>query len=179
MALVFILVTSCASLSVKTDFDRSVDFSKYKTFSFYPLVDKSGAVSEFNKKRIISALKLEMEKKGFKEVTNNPDVFINVTTLLAEKQSVTTTTNVYAYGGYYRPYRWGGGYGAIATTDYDTYNYKEGSLIVDVINGASKELVWQAIGNKEIDKPVNDADKAIQTGITKIMENFPPDGAKK
>jgi hypothetical protein len=179
IVLAFFCLVSCSSVSVTTDYDRTADFSKYKTFAFYELADKSGALSDLNKKRIVGYVKGQMITKGFQESSVNPDVLVNVTAILVNKQSVTANTNVYGYGGYYRPYRWGGGYGGMATTSYDTYNYKDGSLIVDIIDGKSKELVWQGIGNKEIDKPDSDPDKVIAEAVAKIMNDFFMVGPKK
>jgi hypothetical protein len=172
-----LFLNACSSVSVSTDYDRTADFSKYKTFTFYEIADKSGALSNLNKNRIINAVKSEMLNKGFKETGTNPDVMVNVTTVLENKQSVSSNTNVYSYGGYYRPYRWGSGY--MGNTTYDVRNYKEGSLIIDIIDGSSNQLVWQGIGNKEIDKPSNDPDKIITEAVTKIMISFPVGTSKK
>jgi len=177
LLLLVTVLFSCNSVTVTTDYDKSVDFSKYKSFSFYELTDKSGSVSELNKKRIVNALKSEMTKKGFVESMNNPDVLVNLTAILADKKSITANTNYYNYGGYYRPYYWGGGYGG-ATTSYDVYEYKDGSLIIDIIDASNKQLIWQGIGNKEIDSPSKNPDKTINEAVAKIMENFPPKGKK-
>ena len=168
------LLIACSSpLKVTTDYDKAVDFSQYKTFGFYQLQDKTGAVSQLNQGRIIDAVKKQMAAKGFTESTTNPDVLVNVVAIFKDKQQVTANTNYYGYGGYYRPYAWGGGM-ASGTTTYSTYDYKDGTLMVDVIDAAKKQLVWQGVGNKEIDKPSKDPDAAINNAITKIMAGFPP-----
>ena len=65
---------------------------------------------------------------------------------------------------------------------YTTYNvdtYKDGSLIIEIIDAKTKKLVWEGIGNKEIDKPVTDPDKKIAAAVAAIMKNFPPGAATK
>jgi hypothetical protein len=180
--LAVLMLTSCASVTVTTDYDKTVNFSQYKTFAFYQLTDKSGSVSDLNKNRIIRAIKSDMLKKGFTENSSNPDLLINITTILEDKKSVVAQTDYYGYGGYYRPYRWGGGvyagFAPPATTTFNVYEYKDGSLIVDIIDAAKKQLVWQGTGNKEIDKPSSDPDTTINEAVVKIMEGFPP-GVKK
>jgi len=166
----FLTFVSCSSVTVTTDYDRSADFSKYKTFAFFELADKSGSISDLNKNRIINSVKAEMSKKGFVEKGTNPDLLINLTTFIENKQSISS--NTYGYGGYYRPYGWGGGY--VGTTTYDVYNYKDGSLIIDIIDAAKNQLVWQGTGNKEIDTPSDDPDKTIAEAVAKIMAGFPP-----
>ena len=169
---------ACSSpLKVTSDYDKNVDFTGYKTFAMYPLEDKSGAISQLNQNRIFDAVKKQMLAKGFTENTTSPDVFVNVITYLKERQQVTANTNYYGYGGYYRPYAWGGGM-ASGTTTYSTYNYHDGTLMIDVVDAAKKQLIWQGVGNKEIDKPNKNPDEKINDAVAKIMASFPP-GAKK
>lgn len=169
-----VLLAACSSpLKVSSDYDKSVDFSGYKTFSMYQLQDKSGAVSQLNQNRIFDAVKKQMIAKGFTEDDANPQLLVNVVTYLKEKQQVTANTNYYGYGGYYRPYAWGGGM-ASGTTTYNTYNYHDGTLMIDVVDASKKQLVWQGVGNKEIDKPSKDPDKAIGEAVARIMQDFPP-----
>lgn len=180
--LALFMLASCASVKVTTDYDKTVSFSQYKTFAFYQLDDKSGSVSDLNKNRILRSIKADLLKKGFTETKENPDLLVNVTTILEDKKSVVATTDYYGYGGVYRPYRWGGGvYAGFAppsTTTFNVYEYQDGSLIIDIIDAAKKQLVWQGTGNKEIDKPSSDPDTTINEAVTKIMEGFPPEAKK-
>ncbi len=167
------LISSCSSsLKVSSDYDRRAEFSKYKTFSFFRLTDKGPGISDLNRDRIINAIKGEMIKKGFVEDNNNPDLLVNATTIVKEKKQVSSTTNYYGYGGYYRPYAWGPGYGG--STTYNVYEYKDGSLIIDVLAASGNQLLWQGTGNKEIDIPFKNADTEIPVIVTKIMASFPP-----
>ncbi len=173
-----LILAACSSpLKVSHDYDKSVDFTKYKTYAIYKLEDKSGSVSQLNQNRLLAAIKTQMTAKGFTESETNPDVLVNVVTIFKDKQSVTANTNYYGYGGYYRPYAWGGGM-ASGTTTYSTYDYKDGSIIIDVVDAAKKQLIWQGMGNKEIDKPAKDPEPVINDAVAKIMASFPP-GAKK
>ena len=167
------MLTACGpTLQVSADYDGQVDFSKFKTFSFYRFTDQGPGVSELNRNRIIAAVKKQMVAKGFVFDENNPDVLVNATTILKEQQQVTGTTNYYGYGGYYRPYGWGPGY--TGTTTYNVNNYYDGSLIIDVIEFSTKTLVWQGTGNQKIDGPLKHPDEEINFAVKKIMAGFPP-----
>jgi len=166
------------SLKVTHDYDKSVNFDQYKTFALYNSDSIHDAISQLNQQRIINAVKGEMTKKGFQENTSNPDVLVNITAILQNRVAVSSTTDYYGYGGMYRPYYWGGGMSA-ASTNYNVQHYKDGSLIIDVIDASTKKLVWQGTGNKEIDKPAKDPDTAIPKAVASIMESFPPGKAKK
>ena len=99
---------------------------------------------------------------------------MNVVAVLKDRVSVTANTNYYAYGGVYRPYYWGTGGAVSGTTNYDVQHYKDGSLIIDVIDGHTKTLVWQGIGNREIDAPLKDPETRVPKGVKSIMATFPP-----
>jgi Domain of unknown function (DUF4136) len=170
------LISSCGpSLKVTNDYDKSANFDQYKTFALYNSDSIHDAISPLNQQRIV---KSEMGKKGFQENTSSPDVWVNITAILQNRVAVSSTTDYYGYGGMYRPYYWGGGMSS-ATTNYNVQHYKDGSLIIDVIDANSKKLVWQGTGNKEIDGPVKDPDTTIPKAVASIMESFPPGKSKK
>jgi len=173
-ALSAITMTACTpQLKVTTDYDRKADFSKYKTFSLYVPEEKNETISQLNRSRIESAVKAEMVKKGLQEANTDPDVLVNVVTVIKNEKQVMANTNYYGYGGYYRPYGWGGGMGSGYTT-YNVADYKDGSLIIEVIDADTKSLVWEGIGNQEIDKPMENPDQQIQGIVAKILAGFPP-----
>ena len=168
MAVVFF--AACSSVKVSSDYDRMAEFSKYKSFSFFQLTDKGPGLSELNRDRIVNAIKAEMIKKGFTENNSNPDLLVNATAILKTEKQVTA--NTYGYGGYYRPYYYRAGYGG--TTTINVSEYKDGSLVIDLIDAASKKLIWEGTGNKEIDVPLKDAEKIIPAAVAKILAKYPP-----
>lgn len=168
-----ILAASCGStLKVTNDYDRNTNFSNYKTFSVYS-VKTTGSVSQLNADRIVNAIKAEMTAKGYSYVESNGDLTINAITILKDKQSVSATTNYYGYGGLYRPYGYYGGMGMASNTSVSTYHYKDGSLTIEMVDAKTTKMVWQGIGNKEIDRASNDPDADIKKAVTLIMESFP------
>jgi hypothetical protein len=172
LVLAAMIFHSCKpALKVSTDYDRGVDFSSYKTFSMYDLKTK-GNVNQLNRDRIVKYIKLEMIKKGFRETNNNPDLMINVVTILKDRRSYTANTNYYGYGGVYRPYR----YWAVpvaGSTTVTTYDYKDGSIVIDIVDANTKKMIWEGVGNAEINKKPKDPDAAISEVVAKVMENFP------
>ena len=166
-----VFAVSCSSiLKVTNDFDRNANVSTYKTFSVYS-VKTTGSVSQLNAERIVDAIKADLTSKGLKYIESNGDLTINAITILKDKQSVSTTTNYYGYGGLYRPY---GYYGGMGNTSVTTYSYRDGSLTIEMVDTKTTKMVWQGIGNKEIDKVSKDPDAAIKAAVNKILSGFPP-----
>lgn len=173
------VLSACGpTLTVTSDYDKSVQFGNYKTFVVVMDTAHNG-VSAFNRDRIMNSVRTEMMKKGYTENTTSPDMIVDIATILKDRVAVSSNTNYYGYGGYYRPYGWGGGMGASGHTTYDVQHYKDGSLIIGVADANKKSLIWEGIGNREIDGPISNPDQVIASAVTKIMAGFPPGGTPK
>ena len=167
---------SCApALTVTSDYDKNADFGKYKTYIIDTLRIPA-QMNQLNANRVLNAVKADLTKKGFSE-SNTPDMLVHIVFLAKEGQTVTSTSSYYggyAYGGYYRHYYWGGPAGGMGYTTYDVQKYIDGSLIIDIADSQTKNLLWEGIGNKQIDGPADDPEKAINSAVTAIMASFPP-----
>ncbi|WP_433814632.1 DUF4136 domain-containing protein [Flavobacterium johnsoniae] len=175
------LIYSCSpTVRVTTDYDHTANFGEYKTFAVYDLKAQQGQVNQLNVDRVTNAIRAEMIAKGFKE-SDNPDLKVNAVSILKNKTSVSADTNFYGYGGMYRPYGYWGG-GAMmggANTTFNTYDYVDGSLVIDIVSTKSQKLVWQGIGNAEIDSKPDNPEEFINNSIKKILAGFPPGAEKK
>jgi hypothetical protein len=180
--LVLGLIYSCApTVTVTNDYDHAVNFSEFKTFATFDLSTQKGQVNQLNVDRVTKAIRAEMAAKGFKETSENPDLKVNAVAILKNKTLVTANSNYYGYGGMYRPYGyWGGGamMGGGSTT-FDTQNYVDGSLVIDIVSTKTGKLVWQGIGNAEIDNKPDNPEEFINTSVKSIMASFPPGAVKK
>ncbi|KAF2515893.1 DUF4136 domain-containing protein [Flavobacterium zhairuonense] len=176
------LFYSCSpTVKVTTDYDHSANFSQYKTFAVYDLKAQEGQVNQLNVDRVAKAIRAEMTAKGFVESSDNPDLKVNAVSILKNKTQVTADTNFYGYGGMYRPYGYWGG-GAMmggGTTTFNSYDYVDGSLVIDIVSTKTQKLLWQGIGNAQIDSKPDNPEEFIATSIKKILEGFPPGLAKK
>jgi hypothetical protein len=172
-ALPAVLMVACKpTLKVSTDYDRSANFSQYKTFSLYYLITNRN-VSELNEERIWNSIRAEMIKKGYQENNRNPDLVVNAMSVLKNRKTVSANSNVYGYGGAYRPYRYWSGGMATGTTTFQTGHYKEGSLVIEVVDAHKNRLVWQGTGNAEFEKQPKNPDLAISNAVNKILAKFP------
>ena len=63
-----------------------------------------------------------------------------------------------------------GGYGG----DVTTYEYQEGTLIVDLVESSKKELVWRATIVGTLSGSQEENLKMADTGIAKAFANYPP-----
>ena len=166
--LILLITSSCASIRVSSDFDKSAGFSGYKTYAFTPEALNLN-IEELNRKRLLSAIENELSLKGFTK-SDNPDILIDLK-ITGEKKQTATATSTGGYGG---RYGWGGGYGGTTTINYDSY--VEGTLFIEMIDASKKELVWQGRGVGTIDPEASakKREKNISYAVNQIFTKYPP-----
>jgi len=111
-----IIMGGCTSLKVTSDYDKSIDFSKHKSFEYYGWAEESDQLlNRFDKERIEKAFGDEFRKRGMEYVESGGDLIVTLFIVTEQKsQTTATTTGVgggyggYGYGGYYG---YGPGYG--------------------------------------------------------------------
>ncbi len=100
MLALIMAMTSCSTVKVVADMDKTTDLSKYKTYSFLGWQNNSDqTLGELDQKRIRDAFINEFERRGLKRVGNNGDMEVSLFIVVDQKTSVTAYTNY--YGGRY------------------------------------------------------------------------------
>ena len=182
MLLSIVFLGACSSLTVKSDYDKEVDFSKYKTFEYYGWAEDSDKIlNRFEKERIEKAFGDEFRKRGLQYVENNGDMVVSLFIVAEQKTSTTAHTNHYNMGGWgYGGFGYYGGMGmGTSTTTYSEQDYTVGTLVVDVFDKAEKKLIWQSVGQKTVDDNPKTAEKNIPKVATAIMKPFPIEPIKE
>lgn len=167
-AVLFLFILgSCSSIRVNSDYDKSVNFSQYKTYAFHKRGIDRVEISGLDKKRILNAIDMELSKKGMTK-SENPDILINIFTKERERIDVDQYNAGWGYGwGYgWNPYLWGG----------RTYvsTYVEGTLYIDLIDAKKKELVWEGEGVGYLTENRERKESQINEFVAKILAQFPP-----
>jgi len=162
-----VVLTSCSSVKVASDYDREADFNKYGTYAFFkPGIDKA-EISDLDKKRILRAIETEMEKNGFTK-SENPDLLVSIFTKTNENINIYQNNYPhYGYGWGWNPWYWGSGFNTVNSTS-------EGTLYIDLIDSEGKELVWQGMGTAALASEVSKKQERINEIVGKIMEKYPP-----
>ena len=170
IALLLIMITSCVSVRVASDYDKDADFNSYKTFAFFKTGIDKAEISDLDKRRILRAIEAELLAKGFTK-SENPDILVSIFTKSREKISVYNNGPYgYGYGWGWSPYYYGS-YSDVRTST-------EGTLYVDLIDANKKELVWQGLGVGYITQTMDKKEERIKEFVSKIMEKYPPGSEK-
>jgi hypothetical protein len=148
---------------VKTDYDRTADFTRYKTYSWEKVQTQDALWVD----RIKSAVNADLAAKGWTEVPSGGDVAIVAIEMTRNQQSLNTF-----YDGFGGGWRWGGGFGD-STTTVDTY--KVGSFVVDLFDARTKNLIWRGSASDTLSDKSDKNIKNLDEGVQKMFEHFPPE----
>lgn len=170
-ALVAALAVGCSSVTVDSDFDHDVDFSKYKTFAWY---DHSGAEHQPQRPnqivdaRIHRAMAEELIKKGFTQTAPDTADFL-VTYYTSTESKIDVYHSGYGYGYGY----WGGWWGPYGMPTTQVTQYDVGTLIVDIIDGSTNDLVWRGMIQKALAGNEGSEEK-VKGYVAQVLKSFPP-----
>jgi len=164
--LLLLVISSCSSVRVASDFDNRTDFSQYKTYAFHKDGIDKVEISDLDKRRILRAIDDQMTAKGFTK-SDTPDMLVNIFTKSSEQVNVSQFNTGWGWG-YGYGWGWGGpSYSTVSTTT-------QGVLYIDLIDARKKELIWQGIGTGVLTQNRDKKEERINEFVSKILMQFPP-----
>jgi len=97
--------------------------------------------------------------------SKTPDLLVSINTTAKEKVYVNSMN--YGYWGW-NPWSFGPNFNTVSS-------HTEGALYIDLIDGNTKQLVWQGKGNGGITEYTKDRDERIGLFVTEILNTYPPE----
>ncbi len=172
-----------ANAQVSTDYDRTVDFSRYHTYAFVkpdihvctnPLYN-----SPLLMEHIEGNLVRELGERNLTQQPANPDLLVKVYTYAENKTRTVYSDSPYAP---FLPYRWGFSpyrFGYLPFGGYyggwgQTYNqkYMQGTLLVDLLDANTHKLLWRGAVQGVVDN-LNRLNRQVARGVHKLMKEYP------
>jgi hypothetical protein len=161
------LFSSTAQLNaqVRTDYDHSVTFANYKTYSWL----KVQAGDSLWNDRLQQNVDAQLASKGWTKNESGGDAMVSAFRGTQNEQTLQTFYD--GFGGGWRWRGFGGGDGLATTTTEVT---KVGNVVVDIFDSKSQNLFWRG---KDSDDLSSNADKNVQKlekDIDNMFKQFPP-----
>src|SRR5262249_52247072 len=149
-----LLLTASIALAqeIKTDYNHTANFARYRTFTW---VKEPQTQNPLMKQRIIDAVNAQLEAKGLRLTSGNADLAISPNVATQERHTLQSFYDDFPGWGWHR--MWGPAPGQVMTT---VETYQVGTLVVDLFDTHSKEVVWwgSAMGTVS-DKPEKNVKK--------------------
>lgn len=171
IVLIFSCCLACSSVNIKdVTKEEGFSISKYKTFSFYEVIREGNAIGpnyDTNLKLLKEAIVKEMSSKGVGLVADNPELFVNIGIVVAEKVQTRETNfatpgDRTAYMGQ-RTYQW-------QSQEVEVGRYREGSVIIHLVDKASNKLVWHGTAESVVPEKQKNVPSVIEEAMKMLFE---------
>ena len=167
-AIVMMAAASTAAEKVSYDYDRTTDFSKFKTFTF-----KDGTTSNDSQvdRRIVDAITSALIARGMTRDDGMPDVVVVTHVTFDKSKDMSAYSTAPTYG----PYGWNWGHGW-KSTHVRVRAITAGTLVIDVVDVARGTVAWRGIGEKEVMEgaAADVLDKNVDGAVVRVLRHFPP-----
>ncbi len=183
LLLAILVMGACAiQPSIRASYDSNIDFARYKTFGFIsPLATDRIGYQSLVSQELKANTQRELELRGLRLDNANPQLLINFNAALKDKTRISTmptplNNGLGYFGGNYYDYR-GGIYSPWPYYSDQTviFNYKEGTINIDVVDAARKQLVWEGIvtDSNVTQGELANLPESIKTAVIAAFAKFP------
>ena len=171
------LLAGCTPFTVRYDFDPHSAFKTFKSYDWYAASAKAkgrsdGMENPIMDRRVRRIVERELAAKGYQlKPEGEPDFLLTYYPAYRDRLVQTyTTLGPWGYGWSMRPW----GYGA-ATGFEEVRSFREGSIVLEVVDNKSNQMVWQAVADGALTglQDPQDAEEQVTLAVRKLLEKFP------
>jgi len=164
-ACLVLMGTIALAQNVTYDFDRGTKFIAFKTYAW---VQGPIQIDRFDHARVVNAVNTQLTSKGLVHVEAGakPDL------LVAYHATFDRDAQLTGFSSGWGPYRFpASGSGVVRAEKILT-----GTLIVDLVDSRTQNIVWRGTASKEIDTNADPGkrDRNINRAAERLFKNYPP-----
>jgi len=173
-----LIATGCAGVRVSQDYDPETDFSALQRYAWQTdSQEQNGSPLADNpllQQRIHEAVEQTLAARGFRQVSRSEaDFLVRHRYQVRQKvgsENVRTGIGIGTGGS--------GTFGGIGiSTGGGVREYSEGTLVIDVVDADTGELLWRGMGSREVFTHADPrkTTRAVNETVAKILAQFPPE----
>ena len=176
-AAAFLLLSACAyGPTVRTDFDPSVNFQTYHTYSWIEPAVPQG-MNPLMFARVQGSINQALSARGYTQAAPG-DFAISFT--VGERDRVRVYDYGPGWGGGWGGWGWGcchgwgwGGWGGWGYSDIDVDQYLERSVVIDIYDNRTKRPIWHGVASNNEYSDRVDYTK-LEQAVVAALAKFPP-----
>jgi hypothetical protein len=183
-------LSACSSYNYYTAGLNKTNMSQYRSFAW---ISQQGKTDDKPTANAIADLKIKdaavtsLTNKGLRMQKDNPDLLVTYTAKIGLGSKTVYYPTYYSTGFYpgfgvgfgwgYRPYYYGYAgypftyYGGMTAVDKE--HYKEGTIIIDLIDTRTRKVVWRGFGVGEVhhnvQRNIDDIPKVVEGIISQLQ----------
>lgn len=183
----FLLAVGCASLDrpiVETgvEVDPAMDFSTWRTYAWYPSQDlpvgNPRLDSPLTDARLERSIDRALAERGFERIelgAAEPDFYAQFHLSTEQRLEAVEMNRGYGTGPYGRGWG-GGGWGGSGWTEVYGFEYEVGTLVIDLVDVATRRIVWRGHGSRRLADQVDPEEMSarVDAAVREILAPFPP-----
>lgn len=168
----------CTGVRVSQDYDPGTDFARLQHYAWQTDQEEENgnplADNPLLRQRIRDAVNQSLAGKGYREVpADQADFLVRHRYQVRQKigsENVRTGIGIGTGSS--------GTFGGIGIgTGGGVREYNEGTLVIDIIDAGTGELLWRGMGSREVfaHSSPEETTRAVNETVTKILAPFPPE----
>ena len=166
------VLAGCSSISLETEHDPSASFEGRKSFAWLVGPRETGDARVDDptvQARIKETIETALAEQGYKGTTaEKADFFVSYKARINQEiETWQTTMNL--------PYGWRSAMGPRKTVTA-VHEVEEGTLILDIVDPASRNLIWRGIASAAIDRRKSPEERRarLRRAVSMLLDRFPP-----
>jgi len=159
---------------VRYNYDRTVDFTKFKTYKWVQVKD-AAQLNQMADRQVKEAIDAQLAQKGLIRTEGDADLLVAYQPAINQEKRFNSYTT-----GFGPSWGWGGGYyggwGGDSMTHGSTSTIHVGAIGIDMYAAGEQHLVWRGEVSKTLDakaKP-DKQQKNLNKAMAKLLKNYPP-----
>jgi hypothetical protein len=176
-------LSSCASSGVATSVDSTINFAAYRTFAWLP--DSTWQETKYDnailQRRVEQEVVQLLKIKGYTLDTLQADFLVHHhVTVEDRKRVVQAPSYLYSPNRYFanRGYFLSMYEPMMVSNRFREVQYREGILIVDVVDRKQQRLVWRGWSEQPIES-MTEFERSVESRVKEIVAQFPAPGTSK
>ncbi|HJR78059.1 MAG TPA: DUF4136 domain-containing protein [Nitrospiraceae bacterium] len=184
LAVAFMASAACVpSPKIGYDYDRGVNFGAYRTYDWLSEgQEKTGdrrADDSALDLRIRMAVQTQLLSKGYRKLYDEKPDFYVAYHIGLKDMAPTVSDQYYSHGMAGRPFSYSADTrspGRQVPPINEGPSYLAGSLLIDIIDAASKKVVWRGTAAGEVEPGLSSGERDERTRMVvhKMLSHFPP-----
>jgi hypothetical protein len=176
-------LSSCATSGVATSVDSSINFAAYRTFAW--LSDSTWQETKYDnailQRRVEQEVVQLLKTKGYTLDTLQADFLVHHHVTVEDRKRVLQAPSYL-----YSPNRYLANRGyflsmyepMMVSNRFREVQYREGILIVDVVDRKQQRLVWRGWSEQPIES-IAEFERSVESRVKEIIAQFPAPGTTK